>query len=501
MKAGAEPNDSVADHLNDAARVDAAELRAKVVGEGANLGFTQRARIEYALKGGRINTDAIDNSAGVNLSDHEVNLKILMSSGAEASGTRSSQEQRNLLLRELSDEVCGQVLDDNYRQSLCLSLERERCRADLGPFLEAADHLENARLLERSAEAFPSRKEMFSRGDQALTRPELALLLAKGKLALKRALLEARDSLAEEWAQTAGADYFPARVCARYGSGLKDHLLGREIACTVICNRVMDHAGIGFIAAAGSLDPARVAEAAALYLAFDQILQGERWREAVRALDGKMTPERQYELLLQLEEAIAFLCRWAWEHGRRLRPDSRTVEQWREELARYQGYLKASPEFTVLTSAAPDAARLLFLNRLRDFPVLVDLARNIEQNLAEVAEAYEAFLRAVGLRQIESMLSELKPRDVWERRLQRSLDDQLRSAAARFVRVELTSKFREFSAFVDGHALETRLAKLQALRSDLIEADPTTLIPFAALISEVHSFVDACAAASGTAQR
>ena len=318
VKAGAEPNDSVADHLNDAARVDAAELRAKVVGEGANLGFTQRARIEYALKGGRINTDAIDNSAGVDLSDHEVNLKILMSSGAEASGTRSSQEQRNLLLRELSDEVCGQVLDDNYRQSLCLSLERERCRADLGPFLEAADHLENARLLERSAEAFPSRKEMFSRGDQALTRPELALLLAKGKLALKRALLEARDSLAEEWAQTAGADYFPARVRARYGSGLKDHLLGREIACTVICNRVMDHAGIGFIAAAGSLDPARVAEAAALYLAFDQILQGERWREAVRALDGKMTPERQYELLLQLEEAIAFLCRWAWEHGRRL---------------------------------------------------------------------------------------------------------------------------------------------------------------------------------------
>ena len=341
---------------------------------------------------------------------------------------------------------------------------------------------------------------MLGRGDQGLARPELALLLGKGKLALKRSLLEAGAVLDEEWAQTAGADYFPARVRARYGPRLKDHLLGKEIACTVICNRIMDRAGIGFVAAAGSLDPARVAEAVELYLAFDQILQGERWREAVRALDEKMTPERQYELLLQLEEAIAFLCRWAWEHESHLRPDSRTIEQWRAELARYQGYLKTSPEFTVLTSAAPDAARLLFLNRLRDFPVLVDLTRNTGQNLGEVAEAYEDFLRAIGLRQLSTMLSELKPRDLWERRLQRSLDDQLRSAAARFVRVEFSSKFRDFSAFVDGHALEARLAKLQALRSELIEADPTTSIPFAALISEVHSFVDACAAASGAVQ-
>lgn len=500
VKSGAETNDWVADHLNDAARVDAAVLRAKVVGEGANLGFTQKARVEYALKGGRINTDAIDNSAGVDLSDHEVNLKILMSSGTNSREAHSNQEQRNLLLRELVDEVCAQVLDNNYHQSLCLSLERERCLADLGPFLEAADHLENAGLLDRAVEAFPSRKEMLARGDQGLTRPELAILLAKGKLALKRGLLEAQGVLDEEWAQTIGVEYFPARVRARYSSALKDHLLGKEIACAVICNRIIDQAGIGFLSAAGSMDSARVAEAVALHLAFDQILQGERWREAVRALDGKMTPDRQYALLLQLEGAIAFLCRWAWEHGRRLRPDPRTIEQWREELTRYQDYLKTSPEFTVLTSAAPEAARLLFLNRLRDFPALVDLSRNLQQNLGEVAEAYEEFLRSLGLRQLASLLSELKPRDVWERRLQGSLEDEIRSAAARFVRVELNSKFRDFSPFIRGHALETRLAKIQMLRSELVDADPVTLVPFAALISEVHFFVDACAAASGAAR-
>ncbi|HTO79901.1 MAG TPA: NAD-glutamate dehydrogenase domain-containing protein, partial [Methylocystis sp.] len=501
VKASTETNEAVADHLNDGARVDATQIRAKVVGEGANLAFTQKARIEYALNGGRINTDAIDNSAGVDLSDHEVNLKILISSRANGGEARSGREERNLLLRELEDEVCAQVLDNNYHQSLCLSLERERCRLDLAPFLEAADHLENADLLDRVAEAFPSRKEMLARGDQGLTRPELAILLAKGKLALKRALLEAPGVLDEEWAQALGASYFPARVRARFSSPLKEHLLGREIADAVICNKVIDQAGIGFLAATESLDPARVAEAVGLYLAFDQILQGDRWRDAVRALDGKMTPERQYELLLQLEEALAFLCRWGWEHGRRLRPDPPSMERWREELTRYQTYLKASPEFTVLSSAAPDAARLLFLNRLRDFPVLVDLSRSTQQNLGEVAEAYEDFLRALGLRQLASLLSELKPRDVWERRLQCSLDDELRSAAARFVRVELNSKFRDFSAFIQGHGLETRLAKIQGLRSELIEGDPVTLVPFAALISEVHSFVDACAAAYGAAQR
>ena len=498
VKASTETNEAVADHFNDAARVDATQIRAKVVGEGANLGFTQKARIEYALNGGRLNTDAIDNSAGVDLSDHEVNLKILMSLRANGG---SGREERNLLLRELADEVCAQVLDNNYHQSLCLSLERERCLSDLTPFLEAADHLENAGLLDRVVESFPSRKEMLARGDKGLTRPELAILVAKGKLALKRALLETRGVLEQDWAQILGANYFPGRVRAHYGAGLKEHLLGREIAGAVICNKIIDQAGIGFLAGAESLDPARVAEAVGLYIAFDQILQGDRWRDAVRALDGKMTPERQYQLLLQLEEALAFLCRWAWEHGRRLRPDPPSMERWREELTGYQTYLKASPEFTVLSSAAPDAARLLFLNRLRDFPVLVDLSRSTQQNLGEVAEAYEDVFRALGLRQLASLLSEVKPRDVWERRLQGSLDDELRSAAARFVRVEANSKFREFSGFIHAYGLETRLAKIQALRSELIEADPVTLVPFAALISEVHSFVDACAAAYSAAQR
>ncbi len=501
VKASTETNEFVADHFNDGARIDASEVRAKVVGEGANLGFTQRARIEYALRGGRINTDAIDNSGGVDLSDHEVNLKILMSPRGNGGEARSGGEERNRLLREVADEVCEQVLDNNYHQSLCLSLERERCRADLSPFLEVADHLQNAGLLDRWVEAFPSRKEVLARGEQALTRPELAVLMAKGKLALKRALLEAPGVLDEDWAQAIGAGYFPARVRTLHTSVLKEHLLGREIAGAVICNKIIDQAGVGFLAAADSLDAARVSEAVGLYLAFDQILQGDRWRDAVRALDGKMTPERQYELLLQLEEALAFLCRWAWEHGRRLRPDPLSMERWREELARYQNHLGASPEFTVLTSAAPEAARLLFLNCLRDFPVLVDLSRSIQQDLAEVTDLYEDFLRALGLRQLASLLSEIKPRDVWERRLQRSLDDQLRSAAVRFVRVELASKVKDFSLYIEGHGLETRLAKIQALRSELIEAAPVTLVPFAVLISELHSFVDACVAAGAAQQQ
>lgn len=496
VRASTEANETVADRANDGVRVNASEIRAKVVGEGANLGFTQRARIEYALGGGRINTDAIDNSGGVDLSDHEVNIKILLSPKAENGAIEAGRDERNRLLYEVADEVCLSVIDNNYRQSLCLSLERVRCLDNVAPFLDLADLLENAGLLDRSVEAFPLRKEVVAR-DQGLTRPELAILMAHAKLALKRSLLESADFLEEDWARTFLADYFPARFRARYSDRLKDHLLGREIAATVICNKIIDHAGASFLVGFNELDAKRASEAVGLYLTFDQILQGDRWRAAVRALDGDMATERQYALLLQWEEALAFLCRWAWEHGRRLKPNLDVIETWRADLRQYLNYLGLSPEFALLTSAGQDSSRLLFLNRLRDFPILVDLSRTSQQGLDEVAKVFDDFIRLLGLRHIATLASVVRPRDVWERRLQTGLDDQLRSAAARFIRTELQTKFRDTAAFFHAFDLDTRLAKFHCLRDELVESSPATLTPFAALTGEVDSLVDACASASG----
>ena len=156
VKASAETDEMVGDRTNDGARVDAKQLRAKVVGEGANLGFTQQARIEFALNGGRINTDAVDNSAGVDLSDHEVNLKILMAPSQSAKSKAEGAGERDRFFVELTDDVCRSVLANNYRQSLCLSLERERCLEDIGPFLEVADQLESVGAFRSDGRILPS---------------------------------------------------------------------------------------------------------------------------------------------------------------------------------------------------------------------------------------------------------------------------------------------------------------------------------------------------------
>ena len=492
VKASAEANEAVADRANDGARVNASEVKAKVVGEGANLGFTQRARIEYALKGGRINTDAIDNSGGVDLSDHEVNIKILLSSKAD-DGAIIDREERNRLLREVTDEVCQSVVDNNDRQSLCLSLERVRCLDNIVPFLDLADLLENAGYLDRAVESFPRRKEAATR-ENVLTRPELAILMAYAKLALKRALLESSGLLDEDWARALLADYFPARLLAPHADRLKHHLLGREITATVICNRIIDQAGATFLAGLNELDAKRASEAVGLYLAFDQILQGDRWRDALRSLAGETATERQYELLLQLENALAFLCRWAWGHGERLKPNHDIVEKWRTDLRKYLIYLGQSPDFSLLASAANDASRSLFLSRLRDFPALVDLASASGRSFEEIPKIFDGFVKLLGLREIATLAAEVKPRDIWERRLQTGLDDQFRSTAARFVRAQLQAGIEDAAAFFAEFDLTTRLGKLHRLRQELIEASPATLTPFAALACELDSFVDACAA-------
>ncbi len=497
VKASSETDETVADRANDGARVDAAQLRAKVVGEGANLAFTQRARIEYALNGGRINTDAVDNSAGVDLSDHEVNLKILLSPSSSVGRAGVGADERNRLLVEVSDDVCQLVLENNYHQSLCLSLDKRRCLVDVGPFMELADKLENAALLDRDVEALPTRKEVAARGGLGLTRPELAVLMAYAKLALKRAMLQAPRFAEGEWTENFLSGYFPALVRARYADRVREHLLGREVAVTAICNKVIDQAGATFLVGIEEFDPIRAREAVGLYLSFDQVLEGDRWREAIRALEGKMSADRRYELLLQLEDALALLCRWAWEHGRRLTPNPEIIGKWRADLREYLDYLGESPEFALLSSAAPEASRLLFLDRLRDFPIVVDLASESRLSLGAVAKLLEDFLALLGLREMAALVANVKTRDSWERRLQTSLDDQFRSNAGRLTRMALQTKVRDPAEFIREFSLASRLARFQRLRSELAEAPPPTLTPFAALAGELESLIDACGGASG----
>ncbi|NUJ80655.1 NAD-glutamate dehydrogenase [Methylocystis sp. FS] len=486
VKASSETNESVGDRVNDGARVDALQLRAKVVGEGANLAFTQRGRIEYALRGGRINTDAVDNSAGVDLSDHEVNLKTLLHTRPDQNAPDVGDPNR--LLESLTEEVCASVLQDNDQQSLCLSLDRARCRINLDPFMDLAEQLENAGYINPAAEAFPTRKDVSARETKELTRPELALLMASSKLALKQRLLEDEAFLQGSWSYEFLASYFPEFLRSHFSERIRSHSLAREIAVTMICNKVVDQAGVCFLLLGEGLVPTLLSYAVKLYLSFDRIFEGDRWRASFgesRELDAA----RQYGLILQLEEALAYMCHWAMRRGHRLSPDDEDIERWRSDLRAYRERVGVSETQGDPSVAAP------YFNRLRNFPFLVALTRESGENMRVAGGYFDKAANLFGLEKLTALLAEVKPRDLWEQQLQAALDARMRDASARIASMQLLSGIADARALFRNVGLEFRLAGLERLAFKLEASLFTTLTPFAAFVAELNALVDACDAA------
>ncbi|MGH3044810.1 MAG: NAD-glutamate dehydrogenase, partial [Gaiellaceae bacterium] len=245
VKASTEAHLEVGDKTNDGLRVDAKDLRVRVVGEGGNLGFTQRARIEYALAGGQIYTDAIDNSAGVDCSDHEVNIKILLG-GVVADGDMT-EKQRNELLVEMTDDVGRLVLRNNYRQTQAISLAAAQSASMLGVHARVIQHLEQTGRLSRELGALPS-EEMIAERRAArggLVAPELAVLLAYAKIELFDALV-ASDLPDDPYTANELVRYFPRVLSERFRARMNEHRLRRELIATYVTNSLVNRAGITF---------------------------------------------------------------------------------------------------------------------------------------------------------------------------------------------------------------------------------------------------------------
>lgn len=244
IKSKHEGNISVADKANDAIRVDAGMVNAKVIGEGANLGVTQSGRIEYALKGGRINTDAIDNSAGVDCSDHEVNLKIMCQ--VLLQNNIINTEKRDELLASLEEEVSELVLNDNWMQTLTLSIMQQESFSDVNAYINLIKNLEIHQdlPLKINVENIPSEEELLQRKSQqqGLTRPELAVLLAYSKIHLYQDMLHALQNTAC-FGETFYLEYFPKHFQTEYRGYLKYHPLKVEITATVLANLIINTMG------------------------------------------------------------------------------------------------------------------------------------------------------------------------------------------------------------------------------------------------------------------
>ena len=440
VKAGAESHGEVGDKVNDNVRISATELRAKVIGEGANLAITQRARTEYAQRGGRCNTDAIDNSAGVDCSDHEVNLKILFAPMMATGAT--TRVARDKLLRELEPDVAQAVVQDNYLQSALLSMEAIRTHKHGEPFLDLVGYLDKHHL-NRAAEHMPTDEELrgWLATGKGLPRNLLAVLVAHTKLDLFDRVLRSRIPDLPLF-QPMLVDYFPERLAKTHHEQIATHHLRREIIATVATNAIVNQAGSTLLVALGKETSQPIDELVVRYFVCDELIGGRALRKAIHACDYTMPTSDQYAALLAVEEVNRALLRW-WVWNDRtwtVSPDDVGKLQPQFDaagaalVAALDGPAKAAlaaREQELITRGFPPALaeKLARMALLGDGFAVLHVAHDTKLALTAVARLFHRVGRELYVDTFDEMLAAQVPANGWERRFLSSLERE--SAAIR----------------------------------------------------------------------
>jgi glutamate dehydrogenase len=314
IKADSESHADAGDRANDAIRIDGADIRAKVIGEGANLGTTQLGRIEYAMKGGRLNTDSIDNSAGVDCSDHEVNIKILIDHYVQSG--KMTEKQRNKLLATMTDEVGDLVLMDNYQQSQAITLIQARGPSALEGQMRFMRFLERQDRLNREVEFLPNDEELAERMAKhtGFTRPEQAVVLSYSKIWLYDEILASNvpdDSAAVDDLIT----YFPTPVRKTYRAGIEGHRLRREIIATTITNSLVNRVGDTFVYSFMEKTGMSPSEIVRAFVITRDVFGVQTLWDQIEALDNKVSANVQADMLAEINDLLERGTLWFLQNG------------------------------------------------------------------------------------------------------------------------------------------------------------------------------------------
>ena len=444
IKASQENNVQVGDPANDALRVDAADVKAKVIGEGANLGITQAARIEFSLHGGRCNTDFIDNSAGVDCSDNEVNIKIALAA-AKRSG-KLSEPKRVALLESMTDEVAEIVLEDNRLQALALSIAEQGGAGAVPPQLRLIEALEDRGALDRQTEGLASSEALGRRTSEGmgLTRPELAVLLSSTKLVLQEAIEQ--SSLPDDPSVAdLLLDYFPSAMRKKFKAQIEGHQLRREIIATALANRFVNRMGFVHPFELSEEEGVGLADVTAAFIVADRLFgASELWAE----LETAAMPEDVRIYLFRhmagaLRSQMADLIRVGastippGEFITSLQDRVKRLMTGSEELltdASIRQSNKLRAEFVDM--GAPDklAARVTHLYDLDGAVGLASLSRSAEIDVRELTAAFTDLGERIGLDWAQSTSAMMNPSDVWERLLVAGLSRDFQQMRLEFLR-------------------------------------------------------------------
>jgi glutamate dehydrogenase len=437
VKASWEANSAIGDRSNDAVRVDGRELRCKVVGEGGNLGLSQLGRIEFALAGGRVNTDFVDNSGGVDCSDHEVNIKIMLD--AVGRKTRLTTAARNRLLAEMSDDVGELVLRDNYLQGQAISILEAEAAGRLGEHAHFIRSLELDGVLDRALEFLPNAEDIDerSRAGQGLVRPELAMLLSYAKIQLNQQLIHSDVPEDPYLGQELGR-YFPERLTKRYGALLGEHRLKREIIATATTNSIVNRMGPTFVARTRQDSGAGAASVARAYTIAREIFEvRDIWR-SVESLDNRVAASVQYEMLRDTVALLRQTTYWLLQRHRgelgiemqvgRLRTGIRELTaaqpQWLHGLER-QAFDARAAELTGAGVPPPLARQVAACSALQSAPDIVEIAVARRLSVDAAAGAYFGAGTEFGLDWLRARIERLNVEGHWQAVARGSLREAL----------------------------------------------------------------------------
>ena len=446
VKSAGESSADIGDRANDAIRVDGAQLRCKVVGEGGNLGLSQLGRIEAALHGVRVNTDAIDNSAGVDTSDHEVNIKILLTSLVKSGDM--TLKQRNTLLASMTDDVAAQVLRDNYEQNVLLGNARAQEHPMLPVHQRLIHWLEERGDLDRALEFLPTDTEIDRRfaDGLGLKSPEFSVLVAYAKLALKEDLLPS-ELPDDPWFQATLTDYFPAALREQFAGELAEHPLRREIITNSVVNSMVNRGGITFAFRAMEETGATPEQIARAFVVCREIFDLPSFVREVEALDNVVSTDVQSQLYLEFRRLIDRSMRWFLTS----RPSRLDVAN---EVTRFGAVVREfAPQISDLLKGAelkrlqrnasglekvgvPDDLALRSASLLDQFSLLdiVDIATDTGESPADVAPLYFVLSERFGIDGMLTRVTNLPRDDRWDALARGALRDDLYAVLESLVR-------------------------------------------------------------------
>jgi glutamate dehydrogenase len=505
VKAGSETHADVGDRANEAVRINGRELRCKVVGEGGNLGFTQRGRIEAALFGNGgagvgLNTDAIDNSAGVDTSDHEVNIKILL--GLAIADGEMTTKQRNTLLAQMTGEVAALVLRDNYFQTQVLSITHRLGQRLLDQEARFMRFLEKQGKLNRAIEFLPTDDEIAERkamgGDRGkLTTPERAVLLAYSKMWLFEEIL-ASDLPEDEWVGTALARYFPTTLREKMAAYIARHPLKRDIVATHVLNSMVNRVGATFAHRITEMTGAKPAQVVRAYLLAREVFGVVGLWQQIETLDNKVPDALQAEMLIHEGWLTSRATTWFLRSRRLGEPMAATIARLTPAVGALGARLapaasKSAPAVRWMAAGVPAelAARIASAEGLLDALDIAEIAEASKRPFDEVCEVHVSVGERLGLARLRMQIDALVSDSYWQSRAKAALGDDL-SGLQRALAQEVLAGHDGSAAEMIGQWESVHTVPLERARrllADLGEAKQADLAMLSVALRELRNLV------------